>query len=105
MASAKPLAYQGVSSDIEKLNTRNVNLSGLLPPLERPAREQGEDSLGQSYAFVRAARAALRTAATGEVDEAVNNISIPFEQSDRCLLFRAPVLSLCETRWMVLLLI
>ena len=104
MASAKPLAYEGVSSDIEKLNARNVDLSGLLPPLERPAPEQGEDSLGQSYDFVRVARAALRTAATGEVDEAVNNISIPFEQSDGCSWFRAPVSSSCETRWMVLLL-
>jgi len=105
MASAKPLTYEGVSSDIEKLNARNVDLSGLSPPLEQPAREQGEDRLGQSYEFVRVARAALRTAATGEVDEAVNNISSPFEPSDRYSLFRAPVLNLCETRWMVLLLI
>jgi hypothetical protein len=77
MAPGKPLTYQGVSSDIEKLKAQNVNLSGLLPPLERPTHQNGDGNLEQSYEFVRVARAALRASATGEVDEAVNNISNP----------------------------
>ena len=81
MAPGKPLAYQGVSSDIEKLKTRNVDLSGLLERPANAAHQNRDDSLERSYEFVRVARAALRSAANGEVDEAVNNISVPSRAS------------------------
>lgn len=81
MAPGKPLSYQGISSDIEKLQAQNVNLSDLLLPLDQSTQLE-DGSLEQSYEFVRVARAALRAAASGDVDEAVNNISSPL----RCII-------------------
>lgn len=72
MAPSTPLSLEGAKTDLEKLKARNVDLSGLLPPLDedKPAMNQ-EDSLERSYDFVRAARAALQSASTGDVDDAV----------------------------------
>lgn len=71
MAPSKPLSFEGARSDIDALKARNVDLSGLLPPLA-DTTSPGDDSLERSYDFVASARAALRAAGTGEVYDAVS---------------------------------
>lgn len=69
VAATKPL--EGAHNDIEKL--KGVDLSNLLPPLAPSnAERETQPALEQSYEFVNAARAALGSSASGEVEEAVN---------------------------------